>query len=211
MTLYDGLMLGIVVLGMVWGAWRGITWQVAGIASLVLGYIFAETLSPQIAPKFPGDPLVQRGLAMLAIYVATSGGIYVVAWMIRATLRKLQFEAYDRHLGMMLGGAEGALLGMVLTLFVVSFAPNTRQPIFESPSGKVVGKVMAAVGPVLPKEARDVLQPFLDGTETRPAEQLQASFSELDELKKTGESLQKTSEILQRTGRTYSNATSQRR
>ena len=49
---------------------------------------------------------------------------------------------------------------MVATLFVVSLAPQTRGPIFASPSGKVVGRAMKTLGPVLPSEARGVLAPF---------------------------------------------------
>jgi membrane protein required for colicin V production len=160
MTVYDAAMVGLIVAGMVWGAFRGITWQVASIASLVLGYSVSHPLSGRLAGSFPGEPVVARALAMLAIYAAVSGGVFVVAWLIRATLRKLKFEAFDRHLGMLLGGMEGALLGLVITLFVVSLAPQTRDPIFASPTGKVVGQFMAAVGPVLPDEARGVLAPF---------------------------------------------------
>ena len=90
-------------------------------------------------------------------------GVFLAAWMVRATLRKLKFEAFDRHLGMVLGGLEGALLGLVVTLFVVSLAPQTRGPIFASPTGQVVGQLMAALGPVLPEEARGVLAPFWSG------------------------------------------------
>lgn len=165
MTAYDAAMAGVIVAGMVWGAFRGITWQVASIASLVLGYAVSQPLSGQLAPHFPGDPVVARALAMLASYAAVSGGVFLAAWLVRTTLRQLKFEAFDRHLGMVLGGLEGALLGLVVTLFVVSLAPQTRDPIFASPTGKVVGQVMAVVGPVLPEEARKVLRPFLSPTE----------------------------------------------
>src|SRR4051794_10421029 len=150
MTIYDAAMVGIVVAGMVWGTWRGITWQLASIASLVLGYLVAHPLSEQLAPRFPGEPVVARALAMLVIYAAVSGGVFLAAWIVRATLRQLKFEAFDRHLGMVLGGLEGALIGLVGTLFVVSLAPQTRSPIFTSPTGQLVGQVMAALGPVLP-------------------------------------------------------------
>jgi uncharacterized membrane protein required for colicin V production len=162
MTIYDAAMAGVIVLGMIWGAWRGITWQLASIASLVLGYSVSHPLSAQLAPRFPGDPTVSRALAMLTIYVGVSAGVFLVAWAVRATLRRLKFEAFDRHLGMILGGLEGALLGLVATLFVVSLAPKSRDPIFSSPTGKVAGQVMAALGPILPAEARKVLNPFLD-------------------------------------------------
>jgi membrane protein required for colicin V production len=163
MTLYDAAMVGLILGGMVWGAWRGIVWQIASIASLVLGYTVAHTTSDDLASHFPGDPVVARGLAMLVVYAAVSGGVFLAAWLVRATLRRLKFEAYDRHLGMVLGGLEGALVGMVATLFIVSLAPQSRGPIFASPSGKVVGRVMGALGPVLPSEAREVLAPFWDG------------------------------------------------
>ncbi len=160
MTLYDAAMVALVLGGWVWGAWGGIVWQIASLASLVLGYTVAHTSSDDLAVHFPGDPVVARGLAMVVIYAAVSGGVFFAAWMVRATLRKLKFEAYDRHLGMVLGGLEGALVGMVATLFVVSLAPQSRGPIFASPSGKVVGRVMETLGPVLPGEAREVLAPF---------------------------------------------------
>ena len=163
MTPYDAAMAGVIVAGMVWGAFRGITWQLASIASLVLGYSISHPLSSQLAPHFPGEPVVARALAMISVYFAVSGGVFLTAWVIRATLRRMKFESFDRHLGMLLGGLEGALLGLVVTLFVVSLAPQTRGPIFASPTGQAVGQLMSVLGPVLPEEARGVLSPFWSG------------------------------------------------
>lgn len=164
MTPYDVAMLAVLVAGMAWGFWRGIIWQLASIGSLVIGYSTAHVLSGQLAPHFPGPPVVARALAMLATYAAVSGGIFLAAWLLRETLRKLKFEEYDRHLGLVLGGLEGALLGIVATLFVTSLAPQTRGPIYASPTGKVVGQIMDAVGPVLPTEIRTALTPHWGGT-----------------------------------------------
>ena len=168
MTPYDLAMAGVVIAGMIWGALRGITWQVASIASLVLGYAVSFPMSSQLAPHFPGEPVVARALAMLTLYVAVSGGIYLAAWSIRTILKQWQFEAYDRHLGMMLGGLEGAILGIVLTLFVVSFSPSLRPKILTSPTGRVVTAVLNAAQPALPGEIRTVLAPFW--TDARPAQ-----------------------------------------
>lgn len=187
MTYYDAAMAGVIIAGMVWGAWRGITWQLASIASLVLGYVVAHPLSAQLAPSLPGEPVVARALAMLLVYAAVSGGVFLAAWIVRATLRKLQFEAYDRHLGMVLGGLEGAFIGLVATFFVVSMAPQTRAPIFSSPSGKVVAQVMANLGPVLPTEARSALARFLDGSET-PAESVAAEAEDAPRAERSSSS-----------------------
>ncbi len=136
MTAYDAVMIGMIVAGMVWGAFKGIVWQLASILSLVAGYTVAHQLSAQVAPYMPGEPVVQCAVAMIAVYVLTSGGIFFGAWMIRSTLQKMKFEAYDRHLGMLLGGTEGALLGIVGTLFVVSLAPATARTHFLQPDGE---------------------------------------------------------------------------
>src|SRR5262249_3197656 len=157
MTSYDAAMVGVVIAGMVWGAIRGITWQIASIASLVLGYLVAFPLSAQLAPHFPGEPAVARALALLAPYAGVSGCGVMSARVGRATLRRPRFEAFDRHLGMLLGGLEGAILGLIVTFFVVSLAPQARSPIFSSPSGRVVCRVLDVIEPILPGEIRDEL------------------------------------------------------
>ncbi len=169
MTPYDGAMAILFVAGLIWGAWRGITWQLASLGSLIVGYSVSHPLSAQLAPHFPGPPIAQRSLAMLAIYVAVSGGIFFAAWLVRATLRQMQFEAFDRHLGMVLGGLEAIFVGMVVTLFVVSFAPDLRTPIFSSPTGHAVAQVMDAVGPVLPTEIRGELARFWSPSDSAEA------------------------------------------
>jgi membrane protein required for colicin V production len=167
MNTYDAVMRGLVLAGMIWGACLGITWQLAGIASLVLGYSVACPLSGQLAPLFPGTPIVARSLAMAVVYVVVSGGVFLVAWIVRGTLSRLKLGAFDRPLGMVLGGLEGALLGLVMTLFVVSLAPETRPQIFPSPTGRVVVQVLNMVEPALPVEIRGVL-PRLLGPRPRP-------------------------------------------
>jgi uncharacterized membrane protein required for colicin V production len=162
LTIYDAAMAGIVVAGMIWGSWRGVTWQIASIASLILGYIASHQLSPQLAPQFGTDPVVSRTLAMMTIYAVVSGCVFLVAWIFRSILRKLQFEAFDKHLGMLLGGMEGALLGILVTFFVVSLAPQTRDPIYSSPTGKMVASLIDTIGPTFKQETKDVLAPFVE-------------------------------------------------
>ncbi len=160
LTIYDAAIAVAVIGGMIWGAWRGITWQLASITALVVGYVVSYPVSAELAPYLPGEPVVARALGMLIVYAGVALGVFLVAWSIRAALRRWKFEAFDRHLGMVLGGLEGAFLGIVVTVFVVSLAPESRSPILNSPSGRVVSRVLSALRPTLPTEIRDVLRPF---------------------------------------------------
>ncbi|HEX8202475.1 MAG TPA: hypothetical protein VF590_18505, partial [Isosphaeraceae bacterium] len=104
-------------------------------------------------------------------YAGVSGGVFLVAWLVRATLRRWKFEAFDRHLGMLLGGAEGVLLGVLATVIVLSVAPRSRRPILESPSGRFVGGLLREVQPLLPGEVRDMLAPSWGGPGAMAAEE----------------------------------------
>ncbi|MDG3004788.1 CvpA family protein [Paludisphaera mucosa] len=163
MTYYDMAMAAVLIAGMIRGAWRGITWQLASIGSLVLGYLFSYQVSAAIAPMLPGTPEAARAMSMAGSYLVVSGAVFGLAWMVRNVIRKLRFDAYDRHLGMMLGGVEGAAVGILATMLVVSVAPGTRQPIFASPTGKVVNSLVSNVGPILPGEVRNALAPYWPG------------------------------------------------
>ncbi|WP_165069112.1 CvpA family protein [Paludisphaera rhizosphaerae] len=163
MTIYDGIMAAVLIAGMIRGAWRGITWQLASLGSLVLGYLFSYPISAVIAPKLPGTPEAARAMSMAAAYVVVSCAVFAAAWMVRNVLSRMKFEAYDRHLGMMLGGAEGIAVGILGTMLVTSVAPTTRDPIFASTSGKIVTAVVGVVGPILPAEVRTALAPYWQG------------------------------------------------
>jgi uncharacterized membrane protein required for colicin V production len=54
LSLYDGVMLGIIVVCVIQGAMKGMAWQLAPIASLVLGYLLGVPLSAATAQWFGG-------------------------------------------------------------------------------------------------------------------------------------------------------------
>ena len=75
---YDWLMLIILVLTTVFGAWKGMAWQVASLASLVLSFAVALRFSPLVAPMFGENAPWNRFLAMLVLYLATGAVIWLL-------------------------------------------------------------------------------------------------------------------------------------
>src|SRR5262245_38343757 len=100
---YDALMLAILLFTTIRGAAKGMAWQLAAIAALVLCFLFATPLSLVVAPSINLAPPLNRWVAMLAIYLAFSFGCFSIARLLRGWLEELRFTEYDRHLGALFG------------------------------------------------------------------------------------------------------------
>ena len=159
-TIYDLIML-VLVLYAAWSGWsRGMAWQVAPIASLVLAYIFAVPLSITLAPRF-GEPPLNRLFALVALYAAISLAVYLVVRSFRGSLEKLRLEEFDRHLGLILGGVKGVLFTIAITLGLVSLFPSIRPTILESESSTIAARILHTIYPILPAAAIEVIDPYV--------------------------------------------------
>jgi len=156
---YDALLLLILLYNTWRGAARGVTWQLAGIAAILLCFLFAAPLSISVAPMISLDPPLNRYVAMLAIYLAFSLGSFAVARMIRSVLESMRFQEYDRHLGGVMGFLKGATLCLVLTFFVVTLSETARATVLRSPGGRLAGYLLYKSSGVLPQELDGFLAP----------------------------------------------------
>ncbi|MFN8855443.1 MAG: CvpA family protein [Planctomycetaceae bacterium] len=156
---YDALLLLILLYNTWRGAARGVTWQLAGIAAILLCFLFAAPLSISVAPMISLDPPLNRYVAMLAIYLAFSLGSFAVARMIRSLLESLRFQEYDRHLGGVMGFLKGATLCLVMTFFVVTLSESAREKVLRSPGGRLAGYLLYKSAGVLPQEIDGFLSP----------------------------------------------------
>ena len=158
---FDLLIGGILLLGAVRGAKKGIVWQLAVIAAIVLCFLFAESGSQYIAPLFPVEAPLNRWLAMLALYVGLALVCFAVARVLRGWIEKAKFEEFDRHLGALLGLLKGAVFALVLIFFVVTISERLRGQVMNSYSGYAAAIVMDRLHPVMPEELHAVLEPYI--------------------------------------------------
>ncbi|MFM8288326.1 MAG: CvpA family protein, partial [Planctomycetaceae bacterium] len=159
---YDALLL--LILG--WSAWRGssrgVTWQLASIASLLLCFAFAAPASLVVAPLIKLDPPLNRWLAMLAVYILFSFGAFAAARVIRSLLAALKFQEFDQHLGGLFGLLKGILACLILTFFVVTLSPSAREQVLRTHSGRVAGYLLYKARGILPQELSPTLAPHFD-------------------------------------------------
>lgn len=161
MVVYDGIMVAILVIGVVQGAWRGLAWQMAPIASLVLGYVVAYPMSSQLAPFFGDNAPTNRFVALLVLYCAVSLGVYLIARALRESIERFKMVEFDRHLGALFGAVKGVLVCLVVTFFAVALSESSRDYVLNSYTGVAAGHVIHQLEPVMPDQMEELLYPYL--------------------------------------------------
>ncbi|MGA2620330.1 MAG: CvpA family protein [Thermoguttaceae bacterium] len=158
---YDVFMLVVLFLCILHGAWRGMAWQLAATAAIVVSVLVAAHFSGPLAPLC-GQPPWNRFLAMLLLYVATSLAIWLGFRTVSAFIDRLQLKEFDRQLGAVFGALKGVLWCIVITFFTVTLSEPARQTILKSRSGRCIARLTERAGPILPAEIRTVVGKYLD-------------------------------------------------
>lgn len=159
------LAIGIVLTGIVFGAWKGFAWQLAGVVALILGWCVALPLAGPVAPTFGLKAPLNKFIAIAVLYALTSFGVYFVALLFRKVLERWQLQHWDRHLGAVLGGVKGWLLCLVAIFFAVTLSSRARGAVLTTPVGKWAAVTMDMIHPVFPHEVHEILHPYVHGLE----------------------------------------------
>lgn len=169
MQAYDVFMLTVLGAAIAWGAFKGLAWQIASIASIGLSYFVAVNFRGPVSQFFHYDPPEWNNLlAMLVLYIGTSVVIWVAFNLIRDFLEKVQLKEFDRQIGGLVGGVKGVLICTVITMFTVGLGTETqRQAVVTSRSGYYIARLLEKVEPLLPAEYQQQLAQTIDQLEQR--------------------------------------------
>jgi membrane protein required for colicin V production len=162
METYDIIMLGLLVAATAYGALKGLAWQIASLASLVLSYLAAYKFRGELAAKIDATPPWNVFLAMLMVYVATSLLIWLLFRVVATTIDRLKFRDFDRQMGALAGFVKGVLFCVVVTLFVVTLLGETaRRSVVRSKSGAYIARLLHDTDSIMPSEIKAVLAPHI--------------------------------------------------
>jgi len=158
---YDLFMLFVLVAATILGAWKGMAWQIASAASLIVSYAVALHFSPRIAHLFGDQEPLNRFIAMFVLYLGTSIAIWLAFRVVRGFLDRVRLQEFDRQMGALFGLAKGVLLCVAITFFAVTLSARARGLVLESRSGQYIALLLDRAHSVMPREIHDVLGPYL--------------------------------------------------
>ena len=168
MQTYDILMILVLVAATLFGFWKGMAWQVASLASLVLSYFAALKFADQLAPMISNHAPWNKFVAMLAIYIATSFVIWTLFRLISGMIDRVKLDGFDHQMGALIGFAKGILLCIAITFFAVTILPqNQKDAIIASQAGQYIVRILDKTNTVVPPEIHEVIHPYVERIEQR--------------------------------------------
>ena len=158
---YDIFMLIVLVGAAVFGAWKGVAWQLASIASVLLSAIVAMRFSGLLAPSLSAEEPWNQFLAMGILFAATSLGVWIAFRFVAKMIDRVKLKEFDRQMGALLGVAKGLLYCLVLTFFAVTLSEGTRQRVLDSRSGYYAAVLVQKGTPLMPEKVRSALGKYI--------------------------------------------------
>ncbi len=159
---YDFVMLVIVVGATLFGAAKGMAWQVASLASMLLSGTLALRFYDRAAPYFGSHQPWNQFAAMLALYIGTSMGIWLVFRIVAGVIDRVRLKEFDRQVGALFGACKGVLLCVVITFFAVTLSNASRDTVLRSRSGVYIAQIIDRAQQVLPEDVHHMIGPYLD-------------------------------------------------
>jgi membrane protein required for colicin V production len=160
---YDILMLIVLAAAVAWGAWKGLAWQIASLASIALSYFVALRFRGQLASVITASPPWNVFLSMLILFLGTGLIVWVGFNLVSELIERVKLKEFDRQLGALFGAAKGVLLCVLITLFSVALLSDSqRQAICNSRSGYYIALLLDRADMVIPNELHQVLGPYLN-------------------------------------------------
>lgn len=168
MQTYDLLMLLVLIATGMFGFWKGMAWQIASLASLVVSYFVALKFADQLAPMISSHAPWNKFVAMLAIYIGTSFVIWMAFRLVAGVIDQVKLQSFDRQMGLLFGLAKGALFCVAITFFAVTILPQAqKEMILASRTGEYIVVALDKTESVVPPEIHQVIHPYVERIEQR--------------------------------------------
>ncbi|MDG1872528.1 MAG: CvpA family protein [Mariniblastus sp.] len=168
MSFYDVCML-IVLGGAIWfGFWKGLAWQIASVAAIIVSYVVAMKFRDPVSQFIQAEAPWNNIGAMLILFLGTSIVIWMIYGRVKGSIKKMELRGFDRQAGALLGAVKGCLLCMVITMFAVSLlGERAHDAIHHSKLGPYVINGIDKVHAVVPQEFARFITPHVEELENQ--------------------------------------------
>lgn len=155
MVAMDWLFVGVLVISMLVGAWRGLVFEVISVVSWIAAFVLAQWFAPAVGhwlPMSSTNEALRYGLGFLIVFVGTIFAGSLIAFVVKKLLAAVGLSPADRLLGAAFGVVRGVVILLAITV-VVGMTPFKSAPWWqESEGARLAGVALHGLKPVLPED-----------------------------------------------------------
>lgn len=154
MSWLDWALLGVLLLSVLLGLWRGLVYEVLSVAGWVVAFVLAQAYASEVGAWLPmegSSPPVRlaAGFVVVFLVAAFAGGL--VAWLVKKLVESVGLRPVDRILGGAFGLARGLVILLGVTVVVSMTSLHTQDWWRDSVVADTLTDTLHALKPLLPE------------------------------------------------------------
>lgn len=156
MSTLDWIFLGILLLSLLVGAWRGLVYEVLSLANWVAAFVLAQWFAPAVAQQLPtmagATELIRYAAAFVLVFVAAVFVGSVLVWLVSRVFQVAGLRPADRALGAVFGLLRGVVV-LLAAAVLVALTPLKSEPWWtQSIAAPWLTATVKGLKPLLPGE-----------------------------------------------------------
>ncbi len=155
MAAVDWILLAVLVLSMLLGAWRGLVYEVLSVLGWAASFYIAQVFAPQVASLLPLQEVgeaVRYAAGFVLVFIASAFAAGLLTFMLKKLIQAIGLRPIDRTLGAAFGLVRGVIL--LLAAAVVMDMTALKQSTWwqESKGAVTLAATLKGLKPVLPEQ-----------------------------------------------------------
>lgn len=155
MVVVDLAFLGVLLLSLLIGAWRGLVYEVLSVLGWAASFYLAQWFAPQVALLLPlqsaSEP-VRYAAAFVLVFIVAVFAAGLLAVLIKKLVDAIGLRPVDRTLGAAFGLVRGVILLLAVTVVINMTAFKSAVWWQESQGAEVMTAALKGLKPVLPEQ-----------------------------------------------------------
>lgn len=160
MAVLDWILLTVLLVSLVVGAWRGLVYEVLSVLGWAASFYVAQWAAPQVATLLPlqsaSEP-VRYAAAFVLIFIAAVFAAGLLAFLLKKLVEAMGLRPVDRTLGAAFGLVRGLILLLAATVVISMTALRSSNWWLESQGAVALTATLKGLKPVLPEQFAKVL------------------------------------------------------
>lgn len=153
MSLFDYAAIGVILVSMAWGIWRGLMREVMSLAGWVLAFLAANAVAAPLGEFLPASLAsaeVRILIAFAVIFVLVLSAATLAGMALSRLFKAAGLSGVDRTLGAIFGLARGVLVLLAITV-AAGLTSLPRQALWkESVAAGMAARTVQQLVPWLP-------------------------------------------------------------